>query len=206
MDQTVEIAAHQLSRMRGMTRYYHERFFSDIRLQVVLTIALFVVGLWEVEGAFLLVPVVALYGAVQTAFDASYLIFARQYAARLEAYINGRLDDPILVAAKLEATYLFPLDDRKIVTAAFGSGFSYFGFVTLFFTVLGVATYTFGLILGLSFLDEAGSGWTLGYLGSLFATTALAVTVGWWWFVGGEGERRLRSMLDSQFPTQLEDQ
>ena len=70
--------------MRGMTRYYHEQFFSDIRLQVLVTVALFVVGFWEVEGAFLLIPVVALYGAVQTAFDASYLIFARQYAARLE--------------------------------------------------------------------------------------------------------------------------
>jgi len=206
MDQTVEIAADQLGRMRGMTRFYHERFFSDIRLQVVLTITLFVVGLWEVEGAFLLIPVVALYGAVQTAFDASYLIFARQYAARLEQYINRRLDDPVLVASQLEDSYLFPLDDRKIVTAAFGSGFSYFGFVTLFFTVLGGATYTFGLILGLSFLDESGSGWTLGYLGSLFAATALAVTVGWWWFVGGEGERRLRSVLDSQFPPQMEDQ
>ena len=71
MDPTLKIAADQLGRMRGMTRYYHERFFSDIRLQVVLTVALFVIGFWEVEGAFLLIPVVALYGAVQTAFDAS---------------------------------------------------------------------------------------------------------------------------------------
>ena len=52
MDPTLKIAADQLGRMRGMTRYYHERFFSDIRLQVVLTVALFVVGFWQVEGAF----------------------------------------------------------------------------------------------------------------------------------------------------------
>lgn len=182
-----------------MTRYYHEQFFSDIRLQVVVTVVLFVVGFWEVEGAFLLIPVVALYGAVQTAFDASYLMFARHYATRLEGFINARLDDPVLIAAELEDTYLFPLNDRKIVTAAFGSGFSYFGFVTLFFTLLGIVTYVFGLILGLSFLDEAGSGWTLAYLGSLFGATALALTVGWWWFVGGEGERRLTAVLDARF-------
>ena len=199
MDATLKTAADQLGRMRGMTRYYHERFFSDIRLQVVLTIALFGVGFWGVDAAFLLIPVVALYGAVQTAFDASYLIFARQYASRLEAYINNRLDEPILVAAALERDYLFPLDDRKIVTAAFGPAFTYFGFVTLFFTVLGVATYLFGLALGLSFLFDAGDGWPVLYLGSLGALTLSALGVGWWWFVSGEGERRLRTILDLTF-------
>jgi hypothetical protein len=185
--------------MRGMTRYYHERFFSDIRLQVVLTVVLFVVGFWEVDGAFLLIPVVALYGAVQTAFDASYLIFARQYAARLEAYLNSRLDEPVLVAAELEQQYLFPLDDAKVVTAAFGPGFTYFGFVTLFFAALGVLTFVFGLVLGLPFLDRAGDAWTIAYLTSLFAMTLAALVVGWWWFVRGEGERRLRSILDASF-------
>ena len=199
MDATVKVASEQLGRMRGMTRYYHEQFFSDIRLQVLVTVALFVVGFWEVEGAFLLIPVVALYGAVQTAFDASYLIFARQYAARLEALINERLDTPVLVAAQLEHRYLFPLDDRKIVTAAFGQSFSYFGFVTLFFTAIGVASYLFGLVLALPFLDRAGDGWTVAYLTSLFAVTIAALVVGWWWFVGGEGERRLRSILDASF-------
>lgn len=199
MEPTLRIAADQLGRMRGMTRYYHERFFSDIRLQVVLTVVLFVVGFWEVEGAFLLIPVVALYGAVQTAFDASYLIFARQYAARLERYLNSRLDSPVLVAAELEQQYLFPLDETKIVTVAFGSRFTYFGFVTLFFTALGVLTYLFGLVLGLPFLDRAGDAWTVAYLVSLFAMTLAALFVGWWWFVRGEGERRLRSILDASF-------
>ena len=199
MDHTERVAADQLSRMRGMTRYYHERFFSDIRLQVVSTVVLFVVGFWQVEGAFLLIPVVALYGAVQTAFDASYLIFARQYAARLEGFLNERLDTPVLVAAELERQYLFPLDDRKIVTAAFGQSFSYFGFVTLFFTALGIASYVFGLALGLPFLDAVGDGWTVAYLATLFGLTIAALVVGWWWFVGGEGERRLRSILDASF-------
>ena len=199
MDPTLKIASDQLGRMRGMTRYYHERFFADIRLQVVLTVALFVVGFWEVEGAFLLIPVVALYGAVQTAFDASYLIFARHYSARLENYINQRLDDPVLVAAELERSYLFPLDDMKVVTAAFGSSFSYFSFVTLFFTALGVSTYAFGLALGLPFLDAAGSGWTVAYLSGLSLVTLAALLVGWWWFVAGAGERRLRAILDDRF-------
>ncbi len=199
MEPTVKIAAEQLGRMRGMTRFYHERFFSDIRVQVVLTVVLFIVGFWEVEGAFLLIPVVALYGAVQTAFDASYLIFARQYAARLEGFLNAQLDSPVLVAAELEKDYLFPLDETKVVTAGFGRGFTYFGFVTFFFTALGVLTYVFGLVLGLSFLDRAGDLWAPSYFISLGALTIAALGVGWWWFVGGEGERRLRKILDARF-------
>jgi hypothetical protein len=39
----------------------------------------------------------------------------------------------------------------------------------------------------------------VAYLISLFAMTLGALSVGWWWFVGGEGERRLRSILDASF-------
>jgi hypothetical protein len=61
----------QLSRMRAMTAMYHRRFFLDVNPTTVLILVLFVVGWWGVEEAFLLVPVVALIGAVQTAFDSS---------------------------------------------------------------------------------------------------------------------------------------
>ena len=48
--------------MRGMNRFYHQRFFNDVRFLIVATIALFVVGFWEIPEAFLLVPAVALIG------------------------------------------------------------------------------------------------------------------------------------------------
>jgi len=87
--------------MRGMTRYYHERFFADARFSTAGILALFVIGFWDVPAAFLLVPPLAVLAATQTAFDASYLIQARHYAARLEQYLNTQAGERILVAAEL---------------------------------------------------------------------------------------------------------
>ena len=180
-----------------MTRYYHERFFSDVRFTAVSMLALFVLGWWEVEEAFLLVSVVALFGATMTAFDASYLLFARHYAARLEADLNAAVGEGTLLAARIENTYLFPLNDRKVVVAALGGGFTWFGFMTLFITAMGVAAFSFGLALGLPVLGTHGSGWVVAYLASLGLLTVGALGVGLWWFVGGEGERRLSSVLET---------
>jgi hypothetical protein len=197
MDDASTLAARQLGRMRGMTRYYHARFFSDIRFSLIATLALFTLSFWEIPDAVVLVPPVALLGAVATAFDASYLIFARQYAARLEDRLNRSAAETILVGAELEASYLFPLDERKIVTARFGGDFTWFGFVTLFYTGVGVATYVFGLALALPRLGDHGGAWQGWYLITLLVATVAALGVGLWWFVGGEGERRLRAVLDA---------
>ena len=199
MDDRMKMAAAQLSRMRGMTAMYHRRFFLDVNIATVLVLALLVVGWFGAEPAFLMVPVVALVGAVQTAFDASYLIFARWYAAYLEWYLNERLGERIHVAAELEATYLFPLGSPKIVTIPLGGGFTWFSFVTIFYTVLGAFAYLFGLILGWGTLVDAPVGVAVLYAVGLFGITLTAFVVGLWWFVTGAGERRLQSVLDTQF-------
>ena len=199
MEDRVRIAAMQLSRMRGMTAMYHRRFFLDVNLTTVLILVLFVVGWWGVEEAFLLVPVVALIGAVQTAFDSSYLMFARWYAAYLERYLDERLGERIHVAAELEATYLFELGSRKIVTIPTGGGFTWFSYVTVFYTVIGALAYLFGLALGWDTLMSAPLPIILLYSGGLYGITIASVLVGVWWFVGGEGERRLERVLEGRF-------
>ncbi len=198
MDPAVEIAAEQLARMRGMTALYHRRFFADIRFSLLVILGLFTAAAFGAELVVAAVPFVALLGATQTAFDASYLIFARQYAARLEGWINQRLDTGVLVAARLEDTYLFPLDRRKVVTLAFGSGFSWFGFMTAFYTLLGAAAYLVGMVIGLEVLEGYG-GWYDAFAWGLGMFTVAALGVGAWWFVGGVGERRLRTVLDETF-------
>ena len=186
----------QLGRMRGMTALHHRRFLADVWLTLLTWLGLFVAGDLGTGRVFVALPFVALFGAVLTAFDASYLIFARHYAAALERYLNRGLGETVLVAAELEDAYLFRLRDRKVVTI--GRHFTWFGFVTAFFTLLGVGGYALGVQLGLEALD--GQPATGLFLGALAALTAAALGTGLWWFVAGTGERRLTGILDARFP------
>jgi len=189
--------------MRGMTAMYHRRFFLDVNLATVLILVLFVVGWWGVEQAFLLVPVVALIGAVQTAFDSSYLVFARWYAAYLERYLNERVGERIHVAAELEDAYLFELGAPKIVTIPIGGGFTWFSYVTIFYTIIGAFAYLFGLVLGWDTLMAAPLPVILLYSFGLVGMTIASLLVGIWWFVGGTGERRLQRVLEGRFGVPL---
>ncbi|MGD2043937.1 MAG: hypothetical protein PVJ28_09835, partial [Acidimicrobiia bacterium] len=145
---------------------------------------------------FLVVPVVALLGANQTAFDASYLFMARRYAAALEGEINGAMRRTILVGAELEDRYLVPLDSKRLVGVAFGRDFSWFGWMTVLYTVLGIMAYLLGLWLGWDVLDGTGR---LVYLFAIGGLTAGSLAVGWWWFVTGEGQQRLDGVIEERF-------
>ncbi len=200
MTPSFRLASAQLRRMRGMNARYHERFFADIRFTMVVAIGVFVAGAAVDRKLVALVPLVALVGAAQTAFDASYLIFSRQYSARLERWLNDHADEPVLVAAELEDSYLFPLDTTKVVTLAFGTGFSWFGFMTAFYTVIGMIVYLVGLGIGATALAEQSGPLAGVYLLSVVGLTLLTLGAGWWWFVSGTGERRLSAILDIRFP------
>ncbi len=198
----IDLANDQLRRMRGMTGYYHGRFFSDMRAVAIGVLALFVLGWTVAPEAFLLIPVVALLGANQAAFDSSSLIFARHYAAELEAFLNRSVGGRILVASEMEDAYLFPLNTTKIVTIPLGSsegpgGFSWFGWMTALYTLLGVLAAVAGLALGWSTLTAAGDGWLGFYLGAFGALLVASLAIGWWWFLRGTGERRLRAVFET---------
>ncbi len=201
----LELAGRQLARMRSMNRYYHERFFGDIRTVTILILGLFVAGWTLTPEVFLLIPVVALLGANQTAFDASYLIFSRHYSAVLEDEINSAMRKRVLVGAEMEDRYLFRLGARKIVVAGLGEDFTWFGWMTLLYTVVGLGSFGAGLALGWSTLVEAGTGWVVFYIAALVAITIASVLVGWWWFVAGAGERRLGEVTDSRFGRPVSD-
>ncbi len=192
----LELAHDQLGRMRGMTRYYHHRFFSDTRATAVGVLALFLVGFWGVPQAFLLIPIVTLLGANQTAFDASYLFMARRYAAALESEINDAMRKRVLVGSDLEERYLLSLADNRLVGVALGGSFSWFGWMTVLYTTLGVFAFVAGLWLG---WDELGGIALPLYLLAVGGLTITSLFVGRWWFVRGEGQSRLDEVIETRF-------
>lgn len=204
MDDATRVASMQLSRMRGMTAMYHRRFFADVNLTTVLILVLVVVGFWAVPEAFLLIPVVALLGAVATAFDASYLTFARWYAAFLEDDLNHRIGRRVLVGGDLESAYLYELGTRKVVTVPIRGRVTWFSAVTIIYTAIGAFAYVFGLVLGWETLSVAPSAIGIGYLVGLIGLTGFALAVGMWWFVGGVGERRLSAVLAQRYGQTME--
>ena len=201
MTDQAAVLSDQLGRMRGMTRFYHERFFADTRFVTVAVISLFVAGWAFAPEAFLLIPVAALIGANQTAFDASYLIFARSYAERLETAINEAHGMNGLVASRLEDTYLFPLRTRKVVTVPLTGNQTWFSWMTIFYTLAGMVAAGFGLALGWPTLESHGAGWVISYTASLGLATFASLGLGYRWFVSGEGEARLQEVLNQEFDT-----
>lgn len=179
-----------------MTRYYHHRFFADTRYTATGIVALFVTGFWAVPEAFLLIPVVALVGANQTAFDASYLFMARSYAASLEFEINSAMRRQVLIGAELEDRYLVPLRGRRFVGVAFGSDFTWFGWMTVLYTLLGALAALVGLWLGWGVLEGA---WQVFYGAAIGGLTLFSVAIGWWWFVRGAGQQRLDEVIERSF-------
>jgi len=192
----LELAHEQLGRMRGMTRYYHGRFFADTRATAAGILGLFMIGFWAVPEAFLLIPIVALVGANQTAFDASYLFMARSSAAALENEITSAMRRRILVGSELEDRYLVPLGDRRLVGVSFGQGFTWFGWMTVLYTSLGIAASVSALWLG---WDVVTGTVRLLYLCVVGGLTVGSLLVGRWWFVGGQGQARLDEVLSTRF-------
>jgi hypothetical protein len=198
MEPRLQLAADQLARMRAMNGMYHARFFADIRFTLVVELALFVAGYAIDRRIMLAIPVVALMGATQTAFDASYLIFSRQYATRLEQFLNRAVGEDVLIAHRMEDDYLFPLDRTKVVTLPLGSPMTWFGFMTFFYTALGAGTYIAGLIASWPILSDRDFGRIAVLYGiTLLGLTAIALAYGFRWFVSGEGERRLREVFEN---------
>lgn len=192
-------ASRQLARMRAMVGMYHRLFFNDVRTALLVVVALLAVGWWGIPQMFLVVPFVCLWAATQTAFDASYLIMARHYAEALEGFLNESGAEGVLVGAALENAYLFPLRVPKVVAIPIRGPLSWFSFMTIFITVNGLWALVVGLWAGWATLLELGSAARIVYLVVLGSLVFGSLAVGFWWFVGGAGERRLTGVLEKRF-------
>jgi len=184
----ITILNNQLSRMRSMNKYYHDQFLFDVRILFFFTIIFHYLALTN-NTAYMLIPFVSLFGSVLLSFHAHYLIFSRNYSEFIEIKLNNILGNDVLIAHKLENSYLFPIKDRKIVVAKLGSDFSWFGYVTLFITFIGISSYVYSIV---SLLNTEIS---LYYYLFIALITLITLIIGIWWFLLGNGEKRLEKIF-----------
>ena len=136
----IKLLENQLKRMRSMNRFYHLQFLNDVRYFFVIGLISLIISFY-IDKTLYLLPLIALFGSVLLAFHAYYLIFSRNYSEFLEKKINNVLNNETFITHKLENSYFFPIQDKKIVVAKFGKDFSWFSFVTLFITFYGMSLY-----------------------------------------------------------------
>ena len=185
----ITILNNQLSRMRSMNKYYHDQFLFDVRILFFFTIIFHYLALTN-NTAYMLIPFVSLFGSVLLSFHAHYLIFSRNYSEFIEIKLNNILGNDVLIAHKLENSYLFPIKDRKIVVAKLGSDFSWFGYVTLFITFIGISSYVYSIV---SLLNTEISLYYYLFIGLI---TLITLIIGIWWFLLGNGEKRLEKVFN----------
>jgi len=185
----ITILNNQLSRMRSMNKYYHDQFLFDVRILFFFTIIFHYLALTN-NTAYMLIPFVSLFGSVLLSFHAHYLIFSRNYSEFIEIKLNNILGNDVLIAHKLENSYLFPIKDRKIVVAKLGSDFSWFGYVTLFITFIGISSYVYSIVRLLN--TDINSNYYI-FIGLI---TLITLIIGIWWFLLGNGENRLEKVFD----------
>ena len=185
----INILENQLKRMRSMNKFYHLQFLSDVRYFFAISIISLIIS-FNIQKTLYLLPLIALFGSVILAFHAYFLIFSRNYSEYLEKKINKLSNSEIFITHKLENSYFFPIQDKKIVVAKLGKDFSWFSFVTLFITFYGLSLYTY------SVYQIATTFKNINFLVFIIVITLITFLTGYWWFVNNVGESRLRSIYD----------
>ena len=185
----INILENQLKRMRSMNKFYHLQFLKDVRYFFAISIISLIIS-FNNDTVLYLLPLISLFGSVMLAFHAYFLIFSRNYSEYLEKKINKQSNSEIFITHKLENSYFFPIQDKKIVVAKIGKEFSWFSFVTLFITFYGVALYVYAVYNLVTLMNS------INYLVFIIILTLITFSVGYWWFVNNVGESRLRSIYD----------
>ena len=181
----ITLYKEQLSRMRSMNRYYHDQFLLDVRILFIFNTVFIFLSLNN-KNALYLIPLISLFGSVLLSFHAYFLIFSRHYSEFIEKKINSEYDEDVLIAHELENDYFFPTQERKIVVAVLNKGFTWFSFVTLFITLYGISSFIWSMI------QIYNNDLNMIYIYLVSTITFITLVIGYWWFVSGTGEKKIR--------------
>ena len=184
----ISILNNQLKRIRQMNKFYHQQFLLDVRILFILNTSFLYIGLIN-RLAYVIIPFISLFGAVLLSFHAHFLIFSRNYSEFIEESINKISKKNLLIGHKLENSYFFPTKGKKLVVASFGKKFTWFSFVTIFITFFGISSYIFSIYQLFITTNYTN------YLFFITFITFITLLIGIWWFLLGNGEKRLEKIF-----------
>ena len=184
----ISILNNQLNRIRQMNKFYHQQFLLDVRILFILNTSFLYIG-FNNRLAYVIIPFISLFGAVLLSFHAHFLIFSRNYSEFIEQNINKISKKDLLIGHKLENSYFFPTKDKKLVVASFGKKFTWFSFVTIFITFFGISSYIFSIYQLFTTTNYTN------YLFFISFITFITLLIGIWWFLLGNGEKRLEKIF-----------
>ena len=134
----LEILNMQLERMRAMLYKYSDLFYKLIVLGIISIILMAMASMTDTFRAVaLIIPFFTIYLGVQSAYFLSYVTFARVYATGIEKHINRVAGDEVLIAHRLEAAFLYPLNGAQFAGVPTRLGQSFIGFITIHFWLTG---------------------------------------------------------------------
>jgi len=143
--QTLPVLQAQLDRMRGMLYNYSALFYRLITLGVVMLIVMAAASMTDaLRSVVFLIPFFTIWIGTQSAYYLTYTIFARIYATGIEKTINRHFGQDVLIAHRIEANYLYSLNEPQISAVQLRLKQTYIGFITLQFFILSA------FVIGLS--------------------------------------------------------
>lgn len=204
----MQVLHAQLERMRAMLYKYSELFYQLVVLAIVMLILLTMASLTEsFRAVVLLIPFFIIYVGVQSAYFLTYLVFARVYSTGIEKRINRLLQDDILIAHRIEAEYLFPLQRPQFAGVPLRSDQTFIGFITLHFWIIGGAAILLAAYRAQQILPALAREFppVEYYFAALIAWAILHLVFLVWYFGTRSYEKRIMRIVSDAYGTNYDD-
>lgn len=166
----------QLERMRAMQYGYFSKFFWWVTLTLAGLIAMILA--WDF-WANAMIPFLVITAGVQASFYLYYVDFARVHSRALERRLNQLLGEEVLLGAKLEDQYFYPLDGPKLSGLSYAKPLGFFSAYTLHWCGVWALFFLYGFYnTCTSILQEVAEGDVYG--GGLLVYAFYLVALGAW--------------------------
>lgn len=200
----MQVLHAQLERMRGMLYKYSELFYKLIILAVVVLIVMAMASMTELlRATALLIPFFVIYVGVQSAYFLTYVVFARVYATGIEKRINRLLQDDVMIAHRIESSYLFPLAGPQFAGVPLRADQTFIGFITLHFWLLGAASIFLAAYRAWQLLPDLTREYPIldYYFPALIAWSLLHLVYLVWYFGTRYHEQRIMQIVSKAYGT-----